>query len=68
MNIMVAASRTLVGLFVDDGSLAIAILMIVMVSGIFSILMPDMPLVAGAMLLIGCLALLFANVMKAVQE
>ena len=68
MNILVAASRTLVGLFVDDGLLAIAILMIVLVSGIFSILMADMPLVAGAMLLIGCLAVLFANVMKAAQE
>ena len=68
MNILVAASQTLVGLFVDDGSLAIAILMIVLVSGIFSILMPDMPLVAGAMLLIGCLAVLFANVMKEAQE
>src|SRR5262245_13654236 len=41
MNILVTASRTLVGLFVDDGSLAIAILVIVLVSGIFSILMPD---------------------------
>jgi hypothetical protein len=41
---------------------------IVLVSGILSIVMPDMPLVAGAMLLIGCLAVLFANVMKAAQE
>ena len=63
MNILVTASQTLVGLFVDDGSLAIAILMIVLVSWIFSILTPDMPLVAGAVLLIGCLAVLFANVM-----
>ena len=46
MNILVAASQAFVGLFVDDRSLAIAILMIVLVSGIFSILMPDMPLVA----------------------
>jgi len=65
MNILVTASQTLVGLFVDDGSLAIAILMIVLVSWIFSILTPDMPLVAGAILLVGCLAVLFANVMKA---
>ena len=42
MNILVTASQTLVGLFVDDGSLAIAILMIALVSGIFSILTPDM--------------------------
>ena len=68
MNILVAASRTLVELFVDDGSLAFAILVIVLVSGVFSILTPDMPLVAGAVLLIGCLAALFANVMKAAQE
>jgi hypothetical protein len=68
MNILVTASQTLVGLFVDDGSLAIAILVIVLASGIFSILMPDMPLVAGAILLVGCLAVLFANVMKAAQE
>jgi hypothetical protein len=65
MNILVTASQTLVGLFVDDGSLAVAILVIVLASGIFSILMPDMPLVAGAILLVGCLAVLFANVMKA---
>ena len=68
MTMLVIAFRMLVGLFVDDGSLALAILVIVLISGIFSILMPDMPLVAGAMLLIGCLAVLFANVMKAAQE
>ena len=68
MSILVTASQALVGLFVDDGSLAVAILVIVLVSGIFSILTPDMPLVAGAVLLIGCVAALFANVMKAAQE
>ena len=68
MSMLVAVSQTLVGLFVDDGSLVIAILIVVLVSGIFSIVMPDMPLVAGAMLLIGCLAVLFANVMIAAQE
>ena len=68
MTMLATAFRMLVGLFVDDGSLAIAILMIVLVSGIFSILTPDMPRVAGAVLLIGCLAVLFANVMKAAQE
>ena len=43
-------------------------LSVVLFSGVFSILMPDMPLVAGAVLLIGCLAVLFTNVMKAAQE
>jgi hypothetical protein len=55
----------LLGLFVDDGSLALAILVIVLLSWTFSTLMSDMPLAAGAVLLIGCLGVLFANVMKA---
>lgn len=67
MNILVAASQTLVGLFVDDGSLALAILVVVVFSGIFATLMPDAPLVAGAVLLIGCLAVLLANVKKAAR-
>jgi hypothetical protein len=67
MTMLVAASRMLVGLFVDDGLLALAILVIVLLAWIFSTLMPDMPLAAGAVLLIGCLAVLFANVMKAAQ-
>jgi hypothetical protein len=40
---------------------------VVLLAWIFSTLMPDMPLAAGAVLLIGCLAALFANVMKAAQ-
>jgi Na+/H+ antiporter NhaD/arsenite permease-like protein len=68
MTTLVSASRMLVGLFVDDGSLALAILVIVLLSGIFATLMPNAPLVAGAVLLIGCVAVLFANVMKAAQR
>ena len=67
MTMLVTASRMLVGLFVDDGSLALAILVIVLLSGIFATLMPDAPLVAGAVLLFGCLAVLLANVMKAAR-
>ena len=54
-------------MFVDDGSLALAILVIVLLSWTFSTLMSDMPLAAGAVLLIGCLGVLFANVMKAAR-
>ena len=68
MTMLVTAFRMLVGLFVDDGSLALAILVVVLFSGIFATLMPDAPLVAGAVLLIGCLAVLFANDMKAAQR
>jgi hypothetical protein len=58
----------LVGLFVDDGSLALAIIVIVLLSSIFATLMPDLPLAAGAVLLVGSLGVLFANVMKAAQR
>ena len=68
MTTLATASRMLIGLFVDDGSLALAIFVVVLLAGIFATLMSHAPLVAGAVLLIGCLAVLFANVMKAAQE
>jgi hypothetical protein len=54
-------------LFVDDGSLALAIFVIVVLSWIFLTLMPDVPLAAGSVLLIGCLVVLLANVIKAAR-
>jgi hypothetical protein len=57
--------RELVGLFVDDGALALAILGIVLLASIFAILVPSAPLASGAVLLLGCLGVLFANVMRA---
>ena len=68
MTMLVTAFRMLVGLFVDDGSLALAIIVIVLLSSILVNLMPDWPLAAGAVLLVGCLGVLFANVMKAAQR
>jgi hypothetical protein len=65
MTILATAFRMLVGLFVDDGSLALAIIVIVLLSSVIANLIPDMPLAAGAVLLVGCLGVLFANVMKA---
>ena len=67
MTMLATAFRMLVGLFVDDGSLALAIFVIVLLSWIFLTLMPDMPLAAGAVLLIGCLFVLLANVIKAAR-
>ena len=52
---LVTTSRMLVGLFVDDGSLALAILVVVLLAAIFSTLMPSAPLVAGSVLLIDAL-------------
>jgi hypothetical protein len=68
MITLATAFRMLVGLFVDDGSLALAIIVIVLLSSIVANLMPDMPLAAGAVLLVGSLGVLFANVIKAAQR
>jgi hypothetical protein len=67
MTMLATAFRMLLGLFVDDGSLALAIILIVLLSWILATLMPDMPLATGAVLLVGCLGVLLANVMKAAQ-
>ncbi len=68
MTMLSTVFRKLVGLFVDDGSLALAIIVIVLLSWILTTLMPGKPLVPGALLLVGCLGILFANVMKAAQR
>ena len=68
MSMLATAFHMLAGLFVDDGSLALAIIAIVLLSWIFAILMPDVPLAAGLMLLVGTLGALFANVMKAAHR
>lgn len=64
MSTLAAVLRELAGLFVDDGSLALAILAVVVLAGIFARLI-DMPLAAGAVLLFGCLGVLVANVARA---
>jgi uncharacterized membrane protein YccC len=65
MNAAVSVFRELAGLFVEDGWLALAILAVIVFAAIFSTLMPDFPLVAGAILLFGCLGVLLANVARA---
>jgi hypothetical protein len=57
--------RELAGLFVDDGALALAIIAIVAVAAILAILNPDAPVAAGAVLLFGCLGVLFATTVRA---
>jgi hypothetical protein len=62
MKVLGAVLRELVGLFVDDGALALEIVAVVVVAGISANLVPEVPLAAGAILLLGCLGVLFANV------
>ena len=68
MNMLVLILRELAGLFVDDGSLALAILAVVVLAGVLATLMPGFPLAAGAVLLFGCLGVLLANVTRAAQR
>jgi hypothetical protein len=64
MSRLAAVLRELAGLFVDDGSLALAIIAVTMLAGIF-VRLVDLPLAAGAILLFGCLGVLVANVARA---
>ena len=68
MNALVAVIRELAKLFVDDGSLALTILGIVVLAGIVATLMPDARWAAGAFLLFGCLSVLLANVASTAQR
>jgi hypothetical protein len=56
--------RELAGLFVDDSALALAILAVVGLAGLAAMLIPDVPLVAGAVLAFGCLAALVSSVAR----
>jgi uncharacterized membrane protein YdjX (TVP38/TMEM64 family) len=68
MNMLGAVLRELLGLFVDDGSLAAEILAVVMLAAVCAALIPDIPLVTGAILLFGCLGVLLANVAGAARR
>jgi hypothetical protein len=68
MKMLADMLRELAGLFVDDGALALAIVVIVVLAGIVAALMPATPLVAGAILLVGCLVVLVLNVAKAARR
>jgi hypothetical protein len=63
VRLLAGIVRELIGLFVDDGMLAVGIIAIVAVAAIVASLVPGIS--AGAVLLAGTLFLLFANVMTA---
>jgi hypothetical protein len=65
MTALTNVLRELAGLFVDDGALALTIIAIVALAGMVTMLMPELPLAAGAVLLFGCLAALLWSVARA---
>jgi hypothetical protein len=62
MSTLGAVFREFFALFVDDGSLALATLAVVALTAVLAAIAPGYPLAAGAVLLIGCLCVLVANV------
>jgi hypothetical protein len=58
----------LLGLFVDDGALALAILAVVIAAAVSAALVPGQPLVAGAILLLGCIGVLSTSVATAARR
>jgi hypothetical protein len=67
MNALAAIVRDVVGLFVD-GWLAAAIVGVVALAGVAAALVPNASPAAGAILLVGCLGVLVANVLAAVRR
>ena len=65
MSMLAGIGRELIGLFVDDGMLAVAIMAVIVIAAMVASLTPGAT--AGVVLLAGSLAVLFANVM-AVQR
>jgi hypothetical protein len=67
MTAIMSLLRELAGLFVDDGRLALSVLAVVAFAAILS-RVPGAALAAGAVLVLGCLGALIANVVKAARR
>ncbi len=65
MKMFIGIVQALAGLFIDDGALAFAVIIVVAVAGICVALLPSAPWASGAILLFGSLGALLVNVMRA---
>ena len=68
MRTLIAILREVVGLFVDDGSLALAILAVVGIAAFLAIILKASALAVGLVLLGGCVAVLVENIMRTVRR
>jgi hypothetical protein len=68
MRTLIAILREVAGLFVDDGSLALAILAVVGVAAFLAIILKASALAVGLVLLGGCAAVLIENIMRTVRR
>jgi hypothetical protein len=65
MKNLAASLRELLGLFVEDGALALAIIVVVGIAGLVAALGPAASWLSGVILLCGCLGVLIGNVAAA---
>lgn len=65
MSGLKAALEELIGLFIDDGFLALAIIVIVAVATVLALWLRAPTLLVGGVLLVGCAAVLVASVFRA---
>lgn len=68
MKILVGIFRELIGLFIDDGMLALAIVAVVALAALVAWAVPTAPIAAGVVLALGCLAALLGNVIRAAKK
>jgi hypothetical protein len=68
MRTLIAILREIAGLFVDDGSLALAILAVVGVAAFLAIVLKVSALAIGLVLLGGCVAVLIENIIRSAQR
>jgi hypothetical protein len=65
MQNLIASLRELTGLFVEDGALALSIVVVVVIAGVVALLAPGATWLSGLILLCGCLGVLVGNVVSA---
>ena len=65
MKAVAGAFWELIGLFVEDGALALAIIAVVVIAGLVAALAPAASWLSGLILLCGCLGALVVNVATA---
>lgn len=67
-NILKVAFRQFCGMFIDDGALALAALLLIAVVGVLVKFAHTDALLAAALLLLGCLLILAESVMRAARK
>ena len=67
MKSLFAAVREVIGLFVDDGSLALALIAWIAVIALVTAMLPPGGIWGAPVLAVGCLAILLANIRRSAR-